>query len=467
MFAKRLAVIFFCCLLSAWSWADQDEIEMNNDRGSANGPINFNESLRGTLQNDGGQPTLDDYWSFSATAGDTYIFTGIPRNTLPFGKGLDIDLAIENASGQTIALAIANGDNQTEILNWLCPADGTYYLVVFEGTATPNGISTYETQCIHLPVPVNAPVVTILGGVAVSQGGPTVTVNVATVTDLEDASGSLAVSAAGMPAGLTVQVRNNSGTVEASTSATCSVPPGTYPITLTVTDTDTNATDASFNVVVAANSAPTVGVYPPVLLMPGQSTTVVPSAAPADANDNLATVAVNPLTLPGGGTLAVDESTGEVSVATVGATTVGEHPATVTATDGCGADATADFAVHVAPTSSTPALVITGAVEALFGAGPATAFVAAVADAEDAADALAVAATSQPLNLSVTVNNVNGVIWAMAETQPGFPLSEVGQVYSIVLTVTDADTNSTSATFNVTVAPNPERLAVRRWQWFE
>jgi hypothetical protein len=116
------------------------ETETNNDRSEANGPFSFPDTITGNLQNDGGG--IVDYFEFSATAGNSYQFYG----TITGGAlGADLGLDIENSSS-ILATADANGDGQPETLNWSAPSSGTFYLVVYEATNTPNGISSYNVS---------------------------------------------------------------------------------------------------------------------------------------------------------------------------------------------------------------------------------------------------------------------------------------------------------------------------------
>jgi hypothetical protein len=131
------------------SWANQTESEPNSSRAEANGPISFDEALIGGLPGSYGgdsDPNYSDYWSFTAVKDERYTFTARPKNTLPRAP-LDIDLDLEDAGGTVVASATSGGANQTETLNWICPADGAYYLVVYEGTATANAIARYEVTC--------------------------------------------------------------------------------------------------------------------------------------------------------------------------------------------------------------------------------------------------------------------------------------------------------------------------------
>jgi hypothetical protein len=76
-----------------------------------------------------------------------YKFTGVAKYTLV--ESLYIGLAIENSVGGTVAFQEASVPNQTVVLNWTCVSTGTYYLVVYEATATQNGTTYYEITCMQ------------------------------------------------------------------------------------------------------------------------------------------------------------------------------------------------------------------------------------------------------------------------------------------------------------------------------
>ena len=136
-------------LLALGVWANQTESEVNDTRGSADGPISFNETLTGGLPGSymGDSPNPQDYWSFIATAGHSYTFTANPQNCSTMVSPLDLALDIENSSGGIVTQVDAGGDCDSEVLNWSCSSSGTYYLVVWEATGTPQGIAWYTVNC--------------------------------------------------------------------------------------------------------------------------------------------------------------------------------------------------------------------------------------------------------------------------------------------------------------------------------
>jgi len=197
------------------------------------------------------------------------------------------------------------------------------------------------------------PVLNILpGGITVLRGTPTATVAaVATATDPENNGLTVSISNAPFGAHLTPSI--SGGAISISALVDCplvtTMTTRTYPITLTVTDSAGSNTSGVFNLVVAPNPSPTLGTYSNVQVRVGKRARVTPSAPAADANGNLgsAPYSLTPASLPGGGTMTVDQRTGVISVSTTSATTPGAVPVRVTVEDSCGAAAVQFFTVTV------------------------------------------------------------------------------------------------------------------------
>jgi Metallo-peptidase family M12 len=205
----------------------------------------------------------------------------------------------------------------------------------------------------------SVPTLNIIGAVSATQGGPTNSAVVATVSDSQTAAGNLAVSVAQVPAELSVTASNNNGNITLSATASCSLyaPKSgsqTYPVLLSVANATGGITSLPVNINVSGNSAPSLGTYADIILARGSATTVIPTAAIADANSNIVSTTVSPTTLPGSGvganiTIAAD---GAVSVGTDGATSIGSHIVRVQITDSCGATRIREFSVQVPVTGA-------------------------------------------------------------------------------------------------------------------
>jgi hypothetical protein len=196
------------------------------------------------------------------------------------------------------------------------------------------------------------PTLVVNGSVTTRQGSPTTTGPVATVSDTQDPAGSLLVDDSGAPPELIVTVANDGGTVSLSATAQCTLvaPTGgsrVYPVTLVVSDSNGATSTALVNVNVGRNLTPTLGNYANVSMPPAAgSTDVTPSAPPADGNSNLSGTGVEPTTLPGGGSISVDEA-GVVTVNVGAATPIGDYAIRVITGDTCGAIEAREFTLSI------------------------------------------------------------------------------------------------------------------------
>jgi hypothetical protein len=199
--------------------------------------------------------------------------------------------------------------------------------------------------------PNTEPSIDVNGSINTTQGGPTATGPVATISDIQDPAGSLDVSIEGNPPELAVSVSNDAGEVSLSATAACTLVAPTsgarvYPLTLRVSDSNNSIAVAEVLVNVARNQTPTLGVYADASVAAGGSVQVSPAAAPADANNNLDGTSVSPTSLPGGGTVSIDAA-GVVTVNAGGATPSGDYAIRATAFDSCGAQETREFTVSL------------------------------------------------------------------------------------------------------------------------
>jgi reprolysin-like metallo-peptidase family M12B/putative Ig domain-containing protein len=205
-----------------------------------------------------------------------------------------------------------------------------------------------------------APTLNISSGISVVRGKLTPTV--AAVGTASDAQGDpVTVSVSDVPFGAHVTPSIFNGTISLSATVDCAVvttlTSRTYPITITVTDSNGSTTSGKVNLMVTPNFSPTLGVYPDITLARNSSATSSPAAGVADTNGNLLAnpYSVTPSILPGGGTVTVNQSTGVVTTTTTSGTTLGTLSVRVTAVDSCGASAVRIFNANLVA-SVTPLL---------------------------------------------------------------------------------------------------------------
>ena len=202
---------------------------------------------------------------------------------------------------------------------------------------------------------------TTSGALVTSQGAPLSAS--ASIANISGGTPPYTASAAIYPAIPEISIENlsiNGAIVSASARAACQIAAPnaprfrSYPALLRVSDSAGSSASTVFNVNVSNNLIPTIGTFTNQSIVRGSSVIAAPSAAPADANGNFVEVRVSPATLPGGGTIAVNPSTGTVTINTTAYTTVGSYLIKVSAFDSCGAGAVATLQATV--TANDPVL---------------------------------------------------------------------------------------------------------------
>jgi hypothetical protein len=279
-------------------------------------------------------------WDVAGTAAAP-ISTAFVRIRLSLDGGYTwpVELAASEANDGSADVTIPPGTPASAQARIRIEAVGNIYFDVSDVNFSLTGSNT-------------APTFSGLGSVGTRQGSPAATANVATLSDAQDPPGSLEIAVDGAPDELTVSVENNAGIVALTAQASCTLvaPSGgskAYPVRLVATDGDGATTSAFVNVNVAANRAPTLGTYVSDTIGRDQVALFEPSADPADPDGNFQAMAVTPTTLPGGGTINVNEA-GVVEVTTTAGTALGDVTVRVHSIDTCGATEVREFVVTVA-----------------------------------------------------------------------------------------------------------------------
>ncbi len=262
----------------------------------------------------------------------------ISAATGPSDNGTVSDIVLQSQGTYSGTISVNNATGAIAISN-AAPL-GTHTIVI---RATDN-CGALTDASFTLIVGNNAPQITAGGIFARQQASPAgAAVQIATVSDVETPAGSLTVAATTVPPGITVSgITNTNGAITATLAAGCSAALGNNTVTLTVTDANSGTATATFTVNVTANTAPTLS-YANQTVAAGGALTINPASAPSD-NGTVNTIVVqSPGTYTG--TIAVNNSTGVVSISN--AKPGGVHTLTIRATDDCGAPTDATFTLTV------------------------------------------------------------------------------------------------------------------------
>jgi hypothetical protein len=272
---------------------------------------------------------------------------------------------------------------------------------------------------------------------------------IAVVSDVETANGSLVVTTEGaLPTGITVtNIANSSGNITADVAASCSAAPGANLVGLRVTDGDALFTDANLTVNVTANTGPTLGVYPASNATTGTGTTVTPNAVPTD-NGTIATVTAS-APLPFAGSFLVNTTSGVVTVSNAGP--AGIYTVTVIAEDACGAQTQTTFQLTVSDANTAPVLTAATAITRQAGTTGTGSPLANVTDLETLPGNVSVVAQSVPAGLTVTdIVNSAGAITGIVEAA----CNAVVGSNTVVLRATDEGSLTDDENFTVNVTAN-------------
>ncbi len=271
----------------------------------------------------------------------------------------------------------------------------------------------------------------------VTAGGPSFT-SAASATFAENTAGTFSVTATGdTPIAFTESGALPSG-VTLGTDGTLSGTPGfssagSYPITITATDSNSNTATQAFTLTVTAG---------------GPSFTSAASATFAENTAGTFTVTAGgdtPITftesgaLPSGVTLKTD---GTLS-GTPAFRTAGNYPVTITATDGNHSTSTQDFTLKVTATGPS------------FTSATSTSF------AENTAGTFSVTATGDtPITFAESGSLPSGVTLGTGGALSGTPAAGTAGSYPITITATDSNTNTSSQAFTLTVGTGPSTTVV-------
>ena len=199
---------------------------------------------------------------------------------------------------------------------------------------------------------------------------------------------------------------------------------GSYPITITATDANSNTSTQSFTLTVTAS--------PPVFTS-GSSTTFAENTAgtfSVTANGDTPISYTETGALPSGVSLGADGTL----AGTPASGSAGSYPITITATDANTNTSTQSFTLTVTAT------------------GPSITSAASTTFAENTAGTFAVTATGDaPISFSETGTLPSGVSLGADGTLAGTPAFGTAGSYPITITATDANSNTSTQSFTLTV----------------
>ena len=317
--------------------ASSGPFSVNNLRGGVSGGSTFavTWAIAGTDQ----APVSTTLVNILISLDAGYTFTVLSANTANDGSEV---VTIPNAATNAARIRVeaANGTGISAGNTWFDVTDSNFVITTVTGTAVTAAAA---------------------GPISTSQGAPTpASVSVAIISG---GTAPYTASAAIYPAIPEISIENlivSGSNVSASARAACQIAAPnspsfrSYPAVLRILDSSGSSASTVFNVNVSNNIIPTIGTFANQTIVRGNSVSVSPSAAPADANGNFQEVRVSPSTLPGGGTVTVNPNSGAVTINTTAATTIGSYLIKVIAFDSCGAGGVATIQATVS--SNEPVL---------------------------------------------------------------------------------------------------------------
>ncbi|MGH9840219.1 MAG: Ig-like domain-containing protein [Blastocatellia bacterium] len=149
--------------------------------------------------------------------------------------------------------------------------------------------SNTATVTITVTAVNDPPTITAAAALSRQQGAAGTVSTIATVADVEGAAGSLSVSVASAPTGISVTgITNTNGTITATVAAACNATLGANTVGLKVTDGGGAMATANLTVNVTASNAPVITPKPALALFPPNHmyTTVTLSQMVQSATDD-------------------------------------------------------------------------------------------------------------------------------------------------------------------------------------
>jgi hypothetical protein len=305
------------------------------------------------------------------TGGSSLAITWNVANTTaaPVSTSL-VNILVSLDGGYTFSTLLAgtanDGSEMVTVPN-IATARARFKVEAANGTGVGAGNTWFDITGTNVAINASGTPITLTPGgfISTQQGSPAPAPTA--IATIAGGTAPYTLSAATFPEIPEITVQNlgeAGGTISASAFASCKLAAPNeptyriYPAVLRVTDSGNRQASTVFPIRVANNDIPSIGTYANQSVARGNNLNISPSAPPSDPNGNFAAVSVTPTSLPGGGTVSVNPSTGEVTVATTPTTTLGAHTIRVSAADTCGAAGVQQFTLTV--TTVDPVLQYNG-----------------------------------------------------------------------------------------------------------
>jgi hypothetical protein len=278
------------------TWSEQQQLARPDSNDAFPGTIAFN----GSFAFDGDRVVIgvpDTQWLTSNNLGAAYIFKRSGASWIFAQKVIANDGATDDRFGDAVAVSgdtLLTGAHRDDI-----------------GANADQGSAYIFTSTSSNTIPVFTPASTI----TIQQGATLNGVVIGTVSDLEDAAGSLTINPQGYSFGdspILTNIINNGGIVTATITAECSNQTGARKLGMNVIDSKFSVGMGILEFNVIPNPIPTLGEYPSAFVLPGQSVTVTPNAPPSGSSPVSLTVSIWPLDFAG--TVTINQTSGAVTI---------------------------------------------------------------------------------------------------------------------------------------------------------
>ena len=268
------------------------------------------------------------------------------------------------AGGTAIFNDITSGDNSVPNVAGFSAVAGYDQATGWGSVNAANLVNTWNNNSPDFALAVSPTSQSVVQGNSVTYS--------AVITALNNYTGTISFSVAGLPAGATLTppstvTNSGSSAITILTNNGATTPVGSYPLTITATDGVLTHT-AAVTLIVTSNVPDFTFTASPASQSVVQGNSVTYSAVITAVNNYTGTISFSVAGLPAGATLtppapAVTNSGSSTITILAGATTpVGTYPLTITATDGVlvhtanvtlSVTAPADFTISATPASQT------------------------------------------------------------------------------------------------------------------